>query len=83
LIGYNELAKSYLLACDRCGRKDAVRTARTLEQAKRVASTVFKWTVDTPLGVLCPICTILWHEGTLERDDVDRRPSTTDRREGI
>jgi hypothetical protein len=71
LIEYQEYTKSYMLACDRCGRNDAVRTARTLDQAKRIASTVLRWTADTPFGVLCPSCTVLWRDGTLERDGVE------------
>ena len=70
MIEYQDYTKSYLLACDRCGRNDAVTTARTLDQAKHIASTLFKWATDTPLGMLCPSCAILWREGVLERDDV-------------
>ena len=64
-----EARSKLLLACDKCGRYDAVTTARTLDRAKHVASNVLKWSTDTPLGVLCPSCTALWREGTLERDD--------------
>ena len=68
LIEYQEYTKSYLLACDKCGRYDAVRTARTLDRAKHVASNVLNWSIDTPLGVLCPSCTVQWREGMLEPD---------------
>ena len=68
MIEYQEYTKSYLLACDKCGRYDAVTTARTLDRAVEIASTLYKWAVDTPVGVLCPSCTILWGEGKLERD---------------
>ena len=71
MIEYQDYTKSYVLACDRCGRNDAVRTARSLEQAKRIASAFFMWTVDTPLGVLCPVCTVLWRDGRIERDGVE------------
>jgi hypothetical protein len=73
LIEYQEYSKSYFLACDRCGRKDAVRTARTLDQAKHIASVFFKWATDTPRGVLCPFCTVLWRDGTLERNGLLER----------
>ena len=71
MIEYQDYTKSYLLACDRCGRNDAVRTAIDLEHAKRIASTIFKWATETSLGVLCPSCTVLWREGMLERDGVE------------
>ena len=67
MIEYQEYSKSFMLTCDKCGRHDAVRTARCLNQAKRIASAFFKWAMDTPLGVLCPSCTILWRDGVLER----------------
>ena len=79
LIEYQEYTNSYLLACEKCGRNDTVATARTLDQAKQIASTVFKWSMDTPLGVLCPSCTVLWREGVLEREEIEatsrNRPS--------
>ena len=68
MIDYQDYSKSYILTCDKCGRHDAVRTARTLDQAQRIASLFFKWATDTPLGVLCPSCTILWRDGVLERN---------------
>jgi len=71
VIEYKDLTKSYLLACDRCGRNDAVRTARTLDEAKRIATSFFKWATDTPLGVLCPSCAVLWRDGTLGRDGLE------------
>jgi hypothetical protein len=70
VIEYHDYSKSYMLVCDRCGRNDAVRTARSLDQAKHIASTFFKWAADTPHGALCPFCTILWRDGTLERNGV-------------
>ena len=70
MIAYQDYTKSYLLNCDRCSRTDSVRTARDLTQARHIASTFFKWATDTPLGVLCPSCTVLWRDGTLERNGV-------------
>jgi hypothetical protein len=71
LIEYQEYTKSYLLACDKCRRNDAVATARTLDQAKHIASTVLRWATDTPAGVLCPSCTVLWREGKLDRQEIE------------
>ena len=55
-IEYQEYTKSYLLTCDRCGRHDSVRTARTEHQMRHIAQTLFKWQMDTPHGDLCPSC---------------------------
>ena len=71
MIEYHDYTKSYALACDRCGRRDAVRTARSVAQAEHIAATVLKWTTDTPLGILCPSCTVLWRNGALERDGAE------------
>jgi hypothetical protein len=80
VIEYQDYNKSYFLACEKCGRNDAVRTARSLDQAKHIASVFFKWATDTPLGVLCPSCTVLWRDGVLERNGMFERERVKDAR---
>ncbi len=55
LIEYQEYTKSYLLTCDKCGRHDAISTAKNLQRARQVAI-AWNWSLDTPVGDLCPQC---------------------------
>jgi hypothetical protein len=69
VIEYQDYTSTHVLTCDRCGRHDSVRTAKTAEGARRIAAGFFKWATNTPHGDLCPTCASLWRNGVLERDD--------------
>ena len=66
LIQHQPYANCFLVTCDKCGRLDSVSTAKTATQAARIATAVFSWEMDTPLGDLCRRCAWKWHHGYLD-----------------
>jgi hypothetical protein len=42
-------------------------TAKTVEQARRVAEGAFGWAMDTEHGDLCPRCATLWRRGGFDQ----------------
>jgi hypothetical protein len=66
LTEYQFYSNSYLLACDRCNRNEAIATAKTVEQAQRIAADRFRWATGTPHGDLCPACASLHRHGVLD-----------------
>jgi hypothetical protein len=59
--------QTMMLICDNCDQKDFVLTAKTVEQARRVAEGAFGWAMDTEHGDLCPRCATLWRRGGFDQ----------------
>jgi hypothetical protein len=69
LIQHQSRASCFLVTCDKCGHLDPVITAKTAIQARRIATTVFSWEMDTPFGDLCRRCARKWRSGLLDQGD--------------
>jgi hypothetical protein len=66
VIERHDYTQTLMLICDNCDRRDFVNTAKTEDQARRVAEAAFRWAMGTEHGDLCPRCAALWRSGGLD-----------------